>query len=150
MKTLKKILIPVIVLAIVGYACSRTAGSRYIDLSTGDGVELVKDEQSGLLVSAETGDPIYMYVDTETRDTIYGATGQVINGEIERLDDGGYRYVGDYKFKDGDYKVKVDGDEMKIKSEYQKIKTEDDEKKIKTETKKIKTDEDGRKVKYDD
>jgi hypothetical protein len=154
MKTLKNILIPVFVLGVISYACSRTAGSRYIDLNSGTRVELVEDEKSGLMVNAEDGKPLYMYVDTETNDTIYGSTGEVINGYVVRMDDGSYRYKGDYKYKgkdeQGDYKVKVDGEEFKIKSENEKYKVEGDEKKIKTDNKKIKIDEDGKKVKYDD
>jgi hypothetical protein len=136
MKT-KFLILPALALAALTYSCNRTAGSRYVDLTTGEEIELVKDNETGLMVNATTRKPVYMYVDTETNDTIYGSTGKVINGEIRRLDDGAYQYTGDYKFKsedkDGDYKVKVDDGEIKIKTDDQKIKIDEDGKKVKND-----------------
>jgi len=105
---------------------------RYYDLTAGKYIEVEKDD-SGRIVNSETHEPVYMYVDTKTNDTIYGASGKVINGYIVKTEDGKYKYEGDdeYKIKYGDYKKKVDGDEVKIKDGDTKIKIEDGEKKVK-------------------
>lgn len=106
---------------------------RYLDLTAGKYIEVEKDEKTGRMVNSETHDPVYIYVDTKTNDTIYGASGKVINGYVVKTSDGKYKYDGDdeYKIKDGDYKKKVDGDEVKIKDGDTKIKIEDGEKKVK-------------------
>ena len=88
---------------------------RYYDLTAGEYIEIEKEE-NGRIVNAETHDPVYIYVDTKTHDTIYGASGKVINGYVVKTEDGKYKYEADdeYKVKYGDYKKKVDGDEVKI------------------------------------
>jgi len=107
---------------------------RYIDLTSGESIKLEKDEATGLMVNSETHKPAYIYVDTKTHDTIYGATGKVINGSVVKTEDGKYKYDGDeYKIKDGDFKKKVDGDETKIKDGDTKTKTEDGETKVKND-----------------
>jgi hypothetical protein len=105
-------------------SCRDETKSGYYDLNRGEDVELVKDERTGLLVDAETKKPVYIYVNEKTNDTIFGATGKVINGEVV-LENGKYKYDdlkvkldsdGDFKVKDGDYKRKVDADgDVKIK-----------------------------------
>lgn len=144
-------------------ACTNS-NARYVDLETGEPVALEKDEESGLMVHAESRKPVKIYVDTETNDTIYGKTGKVINGNVKKNNDGRYVYLGsDYKMereKDGDYtvkygddaKVKYDDGELKIKrGDYKKEVEKDGDITIKTKNKKIKIDgETGeRKVKYD-
>ncbi|MEO5563757.1 MAG: hypothetical protein ABIR18_09990 [Chitinophagaceae bacterium] len=115
--------------------------SKYVDPSTGKSLELVKDANTGLMVDAETKKPVYIYVDTEKKDTIYGETGKVINGKIV-LEDGKYVYAdykvkaedGEYKIKDGDYKEKVEKDgDIKIKDGDTKVKIDGEtgEKKVK-------------------
>ena len=105
---------------------------RYVDLTSGAYVNLEKDEQTGRMVDSKTHQPVYMYVDTKTNDTIYGATGEVINGHVVKSDDGKYKYEKDeYKYKNGDYKMKVEGDEVKIKDGDKKIKIENGERKVK-------------------
>jgi hypothetical protein len=105
---------------------------RYYDLTAGKYIEVEKDDR-GHIVNSDTHEPVYIYVDTKTHDTIYGSTGKVINGYIVKTEDGKYKYEGDdeYKIKEGDYKKKVDGDEIKIKDGDTKIKIEDGEKKVK-------------------
>ena len=111
-------------LALVG--CKDKTESDYYDLNKGEKVSLVKDENTGLMVDAETKKPVYIYVNNETKDTIYGTTGKVINGHVIRLEDGKYKYEddlkvkldedGEFKIKDGDYKKKVEADgDTKIK-----------------------------------
>jgi len=114
----------------VAIACNR---ERYVNLVSGERVDLEKDPKTGEMVDSKTHQPVYMYVDTKTHDTIYGATGKVINGHVVKTDDGKYKWDGEdeYKIKYGDYKKKVDGDEVKIKTADKKIKIEDGEKKVK-------------------
>jgi hypothetical protein len=106
-------------------SCKDQANSGYYDLNKNEPVTLVKDENTGLMVNADTKQPVYIYVNRETKDTIYGATGEVINGQVVKLEDGKYKYAdlkikededGDFKVKDGDYKRKVEADgDIKIK-----------------------------------
>jgi len=128
--------------ALVWTACSdANAEDRYIDLSTGKKVELVKDEKTGLMVDAETGKPVRMYVDTKTQDTVWGKSGKVINGYVEKNDAGVYVYMNPDD-DDSDYKLKRDGAgyKEKIGDDY-KVKVEDDgDYKIKDGDKKIKVD----------
>ncbi len=115
--------------------------ARYIDLNTGKRVELVKDESTGLMVNSESKQPVYIYVDTKTRDTIYGRTGKVINGNVVKVE-GEYKYdndnirvTTDVKSNDGDYKKEVEKDgDIKIKDGNKKIKIDGEtgEKKVKT------------------
>ena len=107
---------------------------RYYDLTAGRYVELEKDEKSGLMVNANTQEPVYMYVDTRTNDTIYGATGQVINGYVIKTSDGKYKFdEEEYKVKNDEYKKKVEGNEAKVKTDDKKIKTDEEEKKVKND-----------------
>lgn len=141
--------------ATVWTACSDSrAEDRYIDLTTGEPVELVKDEESGLMVNAETKKPVRMYVDTKTHDTVWGKSGKVINGSVRQDGEGQYIYLGSGDDDDNDYKYKQDGAgyKKKIGDDY-KVKVEDDgDYKIKNGDTKIKVDaETGeRKVKKDD
>ncbi|HET6721955.1 MAG TPA: hypothetical protein VFH07_04360 [Chitinophagaceae bacterium] len=107
---------------------------RYYDLTAGRYVELQKDEKTGLMVNAATQKPVYMYVDTRTNDTIYGATGKVINGYIIMTSDGKYKFdEEEYKVKNDDYKKKVEGDEAKVKTDDKKVKIDEEEKKVKND-----------------
>lgn len=106
---------------------------RYIDLSSGKAIEVKKDDASGAMVNKETGEALYLYVDTKNHDTIYAKTGKVINGHV--LKGGDEKYVfdedeklkvdadGSTKYKDGDYKVEVEKDgDIKIKDNNGKTK----------------------------
>ena len=127
---MKQLLVFGLSAAVIFTSCKQ---DRYLDLTAGKYIEVEKDEKTGRMVNSETHDPVYIYVDTKTNDTIYGASGKVINGYVVKTSDGKYKYDGDdeYKIKDGDYKKKVDGDEVKIKDGDTKIKIEDGEKKVK-------------------
>jgi hypothetical protein len=127
-------------------ACNR---SRFLDMSTGNYVDLEPDARTGLLVDKETHQPPYIYVDTKTNDTVYGATGEVINNHVV-IDNGKYKYDKDeFKLKDGDYKMKIERNEFKEKTATTKTKVERNERKIKTAHKKIKIEHGHRKVKRD-
>lgn len=136
-KSIVSVLGIALLLAVV--SCSQTK-DRYIDLRTGKSVNLVQDEESGLLVDETTNRPVYMYVDTKTGDTIYGRTGAVINGQVTRDGNGEYVYVNElesYKTKDGDYEMKLDDDgDVKIKDGDKKTKVDG-----KTGEKKVKEDD---------
>ncbi|HEX6194028.1 MAG TPA: hypothetical protein VFZ42_16760 [Chitinophagaceae bacterium] len=125
-----------IVLGIV--SCADTK-DRYVDLRTGKTVELVKDDKSGLMVNATTKEPVYIYVDTKDNDTIYGKTGEVINGHVIVNDNNEYVYEKDFKpyeVKGNDYKVEVEKDgDIKIKDGDSKIKVDGEtgEKKVKND-----------------
>ncbi len=103
---------------------------RYIDLETGKRIDVVKDDANGEMINAETKQPVVIYVDTQTKDTIYGRSGKVINNHVIKTDDGKYKYVSNdneqVKIKsdeDGDYKRKVEKDgDVKIKDGDTKIK----------------------------
>lgn len=125
---------------------------HYIDLNTGKTITVEKDSATGYMINAETKEPVTLYVNTNTHDTIYGKTGKVVNKAVIKSNDGTYTYQadgdvkvsdnngnsinvegdGDYKVKDGDYKKKVEKDgDVKIKDGDTKIKIEDGEKKVK-------------------
>src|SRR5919197_2771466 len=107
---MKKIFIPIsLVICLILTACKQ---KRYYDLTAGKYVELEKDENTGRMVNAKTREPVTIYVDTKTNDTIYGVTGAVINGYVVKTSDGQYKFDEDeYKLKNGDYKNKTEGDE---------------------------------------
>ena len=129
----------VLVMSLFGISCS-TEKERYVDLRTGENIEIEKDPESGVWVNAETKKPVYVYVDTKKNDTIYGKNGLVINGHIVRSDDNVYWYDVDhkeeYKLKSDDYKMKVEKDgDIKIKDGDKKTKIDGEtgEKKVKTD-----------------
>ena len=72
------------------------------------------------MVNAETGEPVRIYVDRETNDTIWGSTGKVVNGKVVKAEDGEWKIKYDndgYKAKMGDdYKVKSGDGEYKVKN----------------------------------
>jgi len=117
----------------------------FVDLETGKTITVVKDSATGYMVNAETKDPLGIYVNTATKDTFYGRTGELINNRLVLTPSGRYTFQdGRTKEKivnddendsngDGDYKKKVEKDgDIKIKDGNTKIKIEDDgEKKIK-------------------
>ncbi|HET8829145.1 MAG TPA: hypothetical protein VFM79_07370 [Pelobium sp.] len=118
-------------------ACSNN-DSKYKNLQTGEKVYIIESE-SGQAIDSVSGNPVEFYVNLETRDTIYGETGEVVNNKVIKTSDGVYK-LDESKFKSeveqllesgDDVKVKVDGDEMKIKTDDQKIKIEDGETKVK-------------------
>ena len=129
---------------VIGPGCSNTR-ERYLDLSTGTYVEPVKDAQTGKMVNKKTGEPLYIYVDTKTHDTIYAGTGEVINGHVS-VQENKYVYDMDTKLKtedNGEVKYKVGDDKTKMEKDGDiKIKNEDRKVKIDGETGKEKVKND--------
>jgi hypothetical protein len=124
---------------------------RYIDLASGEHINIEKDSTTGYMVNADSRKPVNIYVDTKTKDTLYGRTGEVVNGKVKKngekweyeddeftYKEGDYKLKvesdGDYKIKDGDYKKKVENDgDVKIKDGDKKVKIDGEtgEKKVK-------------------
>ena len=129
----------IVTISLFWISCT-SENDRYVDLRTGENIEVEKDPETGVWINAETKKPVYMYVDTKKKDTIYGKSGLVINGHIVRSDDNVYWYDVDhneeYKAKSDDYKMKVEKDgDIKIKDgdKTTKIDGETGEKKVKND-----------------
>lgn len=123
---------------------AQTNNSKYVDLKTGQPVDLYYDSKKKKTYSASNDEPVDLYVNVATGDTIYGEGRFVVNNYIVKTEDG--------KYKLDNKKVKIDGDEIKIKEGNKKFKMSADEMKIKdgdTDTK-IKADADESKVKTED
>lgn len=128
---------------------------RYLDARTGKALKINVDPQSGARINAETGEPVWRYVDSRTW-WLYGGDDWDTLGEA-KMDNGNIMYKGDddswvtydkrwpdddkmekdWKKKVGDTKIKVskDGD-IKVKDEDGKVKYDADDNKIKTDSSK--------------
>lgn len=104
----------------------------YVDLNSGDSIEVIADPETGYAINSETKKPVYLYVNND-RDTIF-TTGAVVNNKITRVNDDYYE-VDDAKvtiddkdvtIKYADYKKKFDGDDYKVKGDDYKLKVEGD------------------------
>jgi hypothetical protein len=127
---MKKMIFLVSGVAALAITACNSDNDRYVDLNTGEYVDMRTDSASGLMVNAATGDPVEIYVDTKSRDTVYGRTGKVVNGQVIRT-------------SEGKWTVKQDGDEYKAVSGDDKIKSEDGETKTKDGSVTRKVDKDG-------
>ncbi|HRO43759.1 MAG TPA: hypothetical protein PL009_13055 [Flavipsychrobacter sp.] len=139
-------------------ACNRANGSiQAIDLETGEKITVIEDIASGKIVNEKTGEPVKLFVNRKTNDTVYGVTGEVVNGKLSMSDEGKYVYYGkvkgdgykmeverdgDYTIKRGDdYKEKYENGEYKVKhGDYKKEVERDGDVTIKKGDKKIKID----------
>src|SRR5690606_30014354 len=128
MKNLKIGVVALVSPLMIMAACSNN-DSKYKNLQTGENVHIIKSE-TGQAIDSVSGKPVEFYVNTETKDTIYGETGVVVNNKIIKTADGVYK-LDERKFKTDvekllesgeNVKVKVDGDEVKIKTDDKKIK----------------------------
>ena len=79
---------------------------EYINLITGEQVSIVKDTITGIAVDRETQLPVEFYYDPISLDTMY-QSGMVVNNLLIREGEGKYQL--------DDAKIKIEGDEMKIK-----------------------------------
>lgn len=134
-------------------ACNDSKEGRYINLTSGEEVSVIEDE-NGIMVDEKTKKPVLLYVDTRKGDTIYGPTKKVVNGHIERVNDGVYLYDDggerkikidgeEYKIENGEVKIKREGEEYKYKDDNVTIKSEDGEYKEERDGYTKKVDEDG-------
>src|ERR1044071_5099973 len=125
---------------------SVVVNTGFTDLETGQPVELMKDEETGYVLEAESGEPLDFYINMNTMDTFYGRTGTVVNKAIFQNETGYYELDEDKIRREddqmkvvgtddtaaptamdtgvGNTEIKVDGDELKIKQDGQKIKVE--------------------------
>lgn len=131
-------------------ALSATQAS-YVNLSTGEPVTIVRDTEKGYYVYSDTKQPIeddFFFVDVNSRDTLYGKTGVVVNTAVIKTDAGAWslndamieRDGEEIKVKTADGKFKVDGEEVKYKEGDTKIKVDGEEAKTKTGDSKTKVD----------
>ena len=157
MKTFSKILSAATLLVLT--SCNnnqKVVPGTYVDLNTGDSIEVMSDPKSGYAYNVETQKPVYLYVDNN-RDTIF-TTGIRVNNKLIATTNGLYEVDGtkikvddeEVKIKYADYKMKVDGDEMKLKDGDYKKKVDGDEMKIKDGDYKKKVDGDEVKIKDGD
>jgi hypothetical protein len=123
---------------------AQSNNSKYVDLKTGQPADLYYDPKKKKTYSASTNEPVDLYVNVATGDTIYGEGRYVVNNYIVKTEDG--------KYKLDNKKVKIDGDEIKIKEGNKKFKMDADEMKIKDgdADAKIKSDADESKIKTED
>src|SRR6476661_5939383 len=101
-------------IAATGLVACNNDDARYLNLNTGENVELRTDSTTGLMVDSKTGKPVEIYVDTKSRDTIYGSTGKVVNGHVIKTASGSWEVKNDgdeYKAESGDAKIKSEGEE---------------------------------------
>src|SRR5688572_30497549 len=68
-----------------------TTMHRYMDLRTGQPIELYYDPKARRTYSAKTNEPVEFYIDMNTGDTIYGRGRYVVNNYIIKSDQGMYR-----------------------------------------------------------
>lgn len=119
----------------------------YVNLNTGKEIYIVRDESTGYATDSIAKVPVDFYVNTSTNDTLY-RTGMVVNHMLVeeegtwKLDETKVKIDGDeIKIKDGDSKVKVDGEESKFKDGDYKKKVDGDDVKIKDGDSKIKIED---------
>ena len=160
--------------ALADSARINSEAGNYLDPRTGRPIRINVDPQTGARTNAETGEPVWRYVDKRTW-WVYGGTpdapewdrlgeARLQGSKIEFKDsndawvdyDRLYKAQDDknaeeWKMKVGDMKIKVEEDgDMKVKSPDGKYKVDaDGDTKLKTDDKKIKKDEDGTKIKED-
>jgi hypothetical protein len=126
------------------------SATKYVDLKTGQPVDLYYNSKKRRTYSATNNEPVDYYVNTTTGDTVYGRGRYVVNNYIVKTSDGTYKLDDrklkvsneELKLKDGDQKLKVEEDEMKMKDEDMKYKADDGDEKMKSEKKKVKTESD--------
>jgi hypothetical protein len=126
-----------------------TSNSKYVDLNSGQPVDLYYDSKKKRTYSAGNDQPVDLYVNVATGDTIYGEGRYVVNNYIVKTEDGKYKLDNrkikidgdEIKIKEGDKKFKIEEGEMKIKDGDTKLKADADESKMKTEDMKTKTEE---------
>jgi hypothetical protein len=143
MKTLKTLFKVALMITpiMLTVACNRNA-AKYENLETGEKVTIIKDPTTGYAIDSVTNEPVDYYVNLDTKDTIYGKTGMVVNNALIKTPEGTYML--------DNAKIKSDGEEFKAKSEDVKIKVDGEDMKIKTDDKKIKIEDGEKKVKYKD
>src|SRR5689334_15376557 len=70
---------------------AQTNNSKYVDLKTGQPVDLYYDSKKKKTYSAGNDEPVDLYVNVATGDTIYGEGRFVVNNYIVKTEDGKYK-----------------------------------------------------------
>jgi len=129
---------------------------KYVDLNTGKEIYIIRDDNNGYATDSIAKVPVEFYINADTKDTLY-RTGMVVNNLLVEedgkwmLDETKVKIDGDeIKLKDGDAKIKMDGEESKVKDGDYKKKVDGDESKIKNGDYKEKRDGDDVKIKDGD
>lgn len=125
---------------------SDTASNQYIDLRTGQPVDLYYSPKYNRTYSIVTNEPVDYYVNIATGDTVYGRGRYIVNNYLVRTPEGMYRLddkrikmdKNDIKMKDGNMKLKMDKGKMKTKDADGKMKMDKDDSKMKTGDMKMK------------
>jgi hypothetical protein len=120
--------------------------SIYIDLSTGQPVDLYYSPKTNRTYSVVTNEPVDYYINVTTGDTVYGRGRYIVNNYLVRTADGMYSLddkrikmdKNDIKMKDGNMKLKMDKGKMKMKDADGKWKMDKDNSKMKTGDMKMK------------
>lgn len=132
-------------MATASSSTSSVVPGSYVDLSSGQQIEVVADPQTGYAINNETRAPLEFYVNTSTGDTLY-RTGIIVNNAIVK-DGSTWKLNEDMIERDGDsIKIKNDDGDIKMKNKTTdtKVKVEaDGDAKIKTPESKTKVGEDG-------
>jgi hypothetical protein len=133
------------------------SSNQYVDLKTGEKVNLYYDNDKKRVYSSATNEPVDLYVNVATGDTVYGRGRYIVNNYVVKsdgtykLDNKKVKVTNDgLKIKDGDKKLKIEDGEMKIKDGDKKYKVDGDEEKLKTNDRKEKRDGEDSKIKTDD
>jgi hypothetical protein len=111
---------------------SSVVPGSYVDLATGKTVYIISDPETGYAMDSIARVPIEFYINPSTSDTIY-MTGEIVNNSLVNNNgtwslspDAKIKMDGDeMKIKDGDTKVKVDGSDSKVKDGDYKQKVDD-------------------------
>ncbi|RKD16203.1 hypothetical protein BCY91_04810 [Pelobium manganitolerans] len=114
---------------------------EYVNLASGEKVNIVRDPETGIAVDSKTQLPVEFYYDPVSLDTMY-QNGMVVNSMLIKEKEGKYRL--------NDTKIKIDGDEIKVKTDSSKLKIDGDEMKMKSPDSKMKVDGEDGKLKTDD
>jgi hypothetical protein len=130
--------------------------NKYVDLRTGEPVDLYYDDERDMTYSAVTNEPVDYYINVTTGDTVYGQGRYVVNDYLIKSTDGSYKLdegklkvtKDGIKIKNGDAKLKIEDGDMKMKEGDSKYKSDNDEEKMKTDSHKMKTDDGETKSKY--
>jgi hypothetical protein len=136
---------------------TQSTNTKYVDLKTGQPVDLYYNSKKKRTYAESNNEPVDLYVNVATGDTIYGKGRYVVNNYIVKTEDGAYKLDNkkikidgdEIKIKDGDKKFKMEDGEMKIKDGDEKMKVDADESKLKTDEMKTKTEDGETKTKKD-
>jgi hypothetical protein len=95
-----------------------TSEASYVNLSTGEPVTIIRDTEKDQYVYSDTKQPVekdLFFVDVNTRDTLYGTSGVVVNNAVIKSPAGTWTLNESMVVRDGDeIKIKTDSTKMKI------------------------------------